>query len=124
MACHLRNMARLLDTSGWQILDLTTPGWKISELSVKKKTAEVVSLGKTIDLEKATVILQLYDNSVFLVGGAGGTKSLPTRDSAGRYHISGELVIADKAGIKDLTSKLVPLIRAIGWIRAARIRTT
>jgi hypothetical protein len=85
--------------------------------SVKQKTAEVVSLGKTIDLEKATVILQLYDNSVFLVGGAGGTKSLPTRDSAGRYHINGELVIVDKVGIKDLTSKLVPLIRALNGAR-------
>jgi hypothetical protein len=116
-ASHLRNLSKLLDTTGWQIFDLTTPGWKISDLSVKQKTAEVIALGKTIDLEKSTVILQLYDNSVFLVGGAGGTKSLPTRDSAGRYHISGELVIADKAGIKDLTSKLVPLIRALSGAR-------
>jgi hypothetical protein len=51
------------------------------------------------------------------VGGAGGTKSLPVRDSAGRYHINGELVVADKAGIKDLTNKLVPLIRALNGAR-------
>jgi hypothetical protein len=116
-ASHLRNMVRLLDTPGWQVFDLTTPGWKITELSVRQKTAEIVSLGKSVDLEKATVILQLYDNSVFMVGGAGGTKSLPTRDSAGRYHICGELLVADKAGIKDLTSKLVPLIRALNGAR-------
>jgi hypothetical protein len=48
-----------------------------------------------------------------MVGGAGGTKSLPVRDERGRYHINGELVVADKAGIKDLTSKLVPLIRSL-----------
>jgi hypothetical protein len=48
-----------------------------------------------------------------MVGEAGGTKSLPVRDERGRYHINGELVVADKAGIKDLTSKLVPLIRAL-----------
>jgi hypothetical protein len=112
-ASHLPNMARLFNTSAWQTFDLTTPGWRISELSVKQKTAEINSLGQTVELDKATVILQLYDNSVFLVGGAGGTKSLPVRDSAGRYHINGELVVADKAGIKDLTSKLVPLIRAL-----------
>jgi hypothetical protein len=116
-ASHLRNMARLLDTSAWQVFDLTTPGWRISELSVKQKVAEIDTLGQTVELEKATVLLQLYDNSVFLVGGAGGTKSLPVRDSAGRYHIDGELVVADKAGIKDLTSKLVPLIRALSGAR-------
>jgi hypothetical protein len=110
-------MARLLDTSAWQVFDLTTPGWRISELSVKQKVAEIDTLGQTVELEKATVLLQLYDNSVFLVGGAGGTKSLPVRDSAGRYHIDGELVVADKAGIKDLTSKLVPLIRALSGAR-------
>jgi hypothetical protein len=43
--------------------------------------------------------------------------SLPVRDSGGRYHINGELVIADKAGIKDLTSKLVPLIQALSGAR-------
>jgi hypothetical protein len=43
-----------------------------------------------------------------MTGKAGGTKSLPAHGSDGKYHIVGELVIADKAGIKDLVSKLVP----------------
>jgi riboflavin biosynthesis pyrimidine reductase len=77
-ASHLRNMARLFGALEWQVYDLTTPKWRISEQNVKKKPAEIVSLGQEIELEKATVVLQLYDNSVFLVGGAGGTKSLPT----------------------------------------------
>jgi hypothetical protein len=112
-ASHLRNLARFLETPELQIFDLTTPGWKISEPNVAAKTAEIASLGDQISLENATIVLQLYDNSVFMVGGAGGTKSLPVRDDCGRYHINGELVVADKAGIKDLTSKLVPLIRAL-----------
>ncbi len=91
-ASHLRNMARLFDTSEWQVYNLTTPGWRISEQNVKKKTAEIVNLGEEMELEKATIVLQLYDNSVFLVGGAGGTKSLPIRDSARHYHINGGAV--------------------------------
>jgi hypothetical protein len=59
------------------------------------------------------VVLQLYDNSVFLVGGAGGTKSLPIREASGHYHINWELLVSDKAGIKELTAMLVPLIRAL-----------
>jgi hypothetical protein len=116
-ASHLRNLARFLETPELQIFDLTTPGWKISESNVTSKTAEIASLGDQISLENATIVLQLYDNSVFMVGGAGGTKSLPVRDDCGRYHINGELVVADKAGIKDLTSKLVPLIRALKGAR-------
>jgi hypothetical protein len=112
-ASHLGNLARFLDTPEWQVYDLTTPGWKITESNVTAKTAEITSLGDQIALENATIILQLYDNSVFLVGGAGGTKSLPVRDDRGRYHINSELVVADKAGVKSLTNKLVPLIRAL-----------
>jgi hypothetical protein len=62
-------------------------------------------------------VLQLYDNSVFLVGSAGSTKSLPTRDSASYYHSNGKLLVEDKASIKDLTSMLVPLIRALSWAK-------
>jgi hypothetical protein len=63
------------------------------------------------------VLLQLYDNSVYLVGGAAGTKSLPKRDSKGVYHVVGALVVADNAGIKDVTNKLVPLVRALESVK-------
>jgi hypothetical protein len=92
---------------------LTTPGWRINEQSVQEKVAELNRLGEQIELEKATILLQLYDNSVYLVGGAGGTKYLPSRSADGIYHVPGELLVADKTGIKDLSNKLVPLIRAL-----------
>jgi hypothetical protein len=112
-ASHLRNMARLFNPADWQVHDLTTPEWRITEHTVKTKTAEIAKLGEQTDLEKATVILQPYDNSVYLVGGTGGTKSLPARGMDGCYNIRGELLVADKAGIKDLSDKLVPLICAL-----------
>jgi hypothetical protein len=76
-ASHLRNVASLISTSDWQVFDLTTPGWRITDHAINKKTDEIIKLGEQIELEKATVILQLYDNSVFLVGGTGGTRHLP-----------------------------------------------
>jgi hypothetical protein len=59
-------------------------------------------------------VLQLYDNHVYMVGGAGGTRNLPTRDTKDIYPVQSELVVAYKAGIKDLTNKLVPLIKVLG----------
>ncbi len=88
-------------------------GWRITDHAVKQKTAEIARLGEQIELERVTVVLQSYDNSVFLVGGAGSTRHLPVHDSNGIYHMDGELVLADKAGVKDLSGKMVPLIRAL-----------
>ncbi len=65
-----------------------------------------------IDLEKAVVILQPFDNSVKVVRGPGGIKQLTARDSAGHYHTDRPLLLADKAGVKDLTVKLRPMIKA------------
>jgi hypothetical protein len=113
-ASHLRNLARFLDTQEWQVHDLTTPGWRISDHAVEQKTQEIVNLSEHIDLEKSTVILQLFDNCVFMAGGAGGTKNLPVRGHDGKFHVIGELVVADKAGIKNLAGKLVPLLKALG----------
>ncbi len=41
-------------------------------------------------LLSAVVVLQLFDNSVYLVGTPGGEKHLPRRDRHGAYHIDGD----------------------------------
>jgi hypothetical protein len=86
-ARHLRNLARFLDTPEWQVYDLTTPGWRISDLAVQQKTAEIVKPSEQIELEKSTIIVQLFDNSVYMAGKAGGTKSLPAHGSDGKYEV-------------------------------------
>jgi hypothetical protein len=44
---------------------------------VQQKTAEIAKLKEQIELEKVTVILQLFDNRVYMMTGAGGTRHLP-----------------------------------------------
>ncbi len=77
----------------------------------------LVELSKSIDLKNATVVLQLFDNSVYMVGGPGGEKRLPEKDRTGTYHVDGSLVVADKPAIKDLVHQLTPLIQALGGAR-------
>jgi hypothetical protein len=55
----------------------------------------------------AWYLIQLYDNSVYQVGGLGDTRHLPVADKYSMYH-----VVANKAGISDLTSQLIPLVKA------------
>jgi hypothetical protein len=113
-ASHLRSIGKFFDQEAWRVYDLTTPGWRITNDAVREKIAQVNDLASEMDLKDAVCVLQLYDNSVYLVGGPGGVRHLPVRDSAGRYHVDGRLLVADKAGIKDLTATLAPLIQELG----------
>ncbi len=113
-ASHLRNTGRLFRQEDWRVIDLTTPGWRISENSVKTKVEELKNMADDIDLKSSVCVLQLYDNSIYLVGGPGGVKHLPARDPTGKYHVDGPLIVADKSGVKDLTAKLMPLLRELG----------
>jgi hypothetical protein len=113
-ASQLRNTGRFFRQEDWRVIDLTTPGWRISENSVKTKVEELKNMAADIDLKSSVCVLQLYDNSIYLVGGPGGVKHLPARDPTGKYHIDGPLIVADKSGVKDLTAKLMPLLRELG----------
>ncbi len=113
-ASHLRNIGKFFDQEAWRVFDLTTPGWRITDDAVREKIAQVKDLATEIDLKEAVCVLQLYDNSVYLVGGSGGVRHLPVRDSAGRYHVDGRLLVADKTCIKDLTATLAPLLQELG----------
>jgi hypothetical protein len=74
----------------------------------------IQELASEVNLDNATVILQPFDNSVYMTGGPGGEKRLPVKDDAGTYHIEGSLVVADKAAVKDLVQQLTPVLKALG----------
>jgi hypothetical protein len=48
------------------------------------------------------------------VGGPGGTRHLPHRDTDGTYHVDGVLHVADKPAVRDLISKLTPRLKTLG----------
>jgi hypothetical protein len=88
-------------------------------LSLGASESISVFLSMSLQLSECTAILQLYDNSVYQVGGPGGVRHLPTCDRQGRYHIEGTLQVADKSAIKEMTAMLTPLIKALGQARKA-----
>jgi hypothetical protein len=114
---HLRRIAEHLDNEKWNLHELCSGGFRISDYSVAELTAKVDTLKKSDLLKDCTAIIQLYDNSVYQVGGPGGTRHLPVSDTRGHYHIDGPLLVADKAGVRDLTSQLTPLIKTLAGVR-------
>jgi hypothetical protein len=105
-------MARFIQQDVWQVFDLTMPGWQISDVAVQEKITEIERISEETDI-KAVVVLQLHNNSVYMVGGPGGVKHLPACDPSGLYHVDGPLVLADMVGVKDLTLKLISLVKAL-----------
>ncbi len=113
-ASHLSKIRKHLNEEQWNIFDHTKPGWRINADTVKELVNEVTVTAASVNWDTTTVILQLFDNSIYMVGGQGGEKTLPKRDHGGTYHIDGQLVVADKAAVKGLMGLLMPLIKFLG----------
>jgi hypothetical protein len=65
--------------------------------------------------KRTVVIYHIYDNSVFFSAQDDGSRSLPVRDAAdGKYHVPGDMIIADHPIIKNLVNNFIPLFRAGG----------
>ncbi len=111
-ASHLSNVVKHVRQEAWRVVDLTTPGFRINGESVAVLAERVSST--EVNWDDAVVVLQLFDNSVYMVGGEGGVKRLPTRDRNGKHHVDGTLTGADKPTVKELASTLAPLLKALG----------
>jgi hypothetical protein len=111
-ASHLARLKNHLSTVNRNIVDLTVPGWHINADTVEE-LAEKISSTK-VNWDTATVILQAFDNSVYMVGTPGGEKKLPDKDNLGKYHIRCNLLVADKPCIKELVNLLLPALKKMG----------
>jgi hypothetical protein len=111
-ASHLSNVVKHVRQDAWRVVDLTTPGFRINSDSVAALTERVSNT--EVNWDDAVVVLQLFDNSVYLVGGEGGIKRLPAKDRSGKYHVDGTLTVADKPTVKELLSILSPLLKLLG----------
>ncbi len=95
-------------------MDLTVPGWRINADSVERLAETISETTANVNWDAATIIVQAFDNSIYIVGSPGGEKKLPERDNLGKYHINGNLLVADKPCIKDLVLLLVPVLKMLG----------
>jgi hypothetical protein len=111
-ASHLSNVVKHVRHEAWRVTDLTIPGFRICEESVAALMNRISSA--EVNWDDAVVVLQLYDNSVYLVGGQGAVKRLPAKDKCGKYHVDGTLTVADKFTVKELTGTLSPLLKMLG----------
>jgi hypothetical protein len=97
---------RHFDSDTWKITNLNRLGWQTTVDTVAEMVDTVSSTASEVEWNTATVILQLFDNSVYMVGSPGGKKKLPSKEGQGTYHIDSSLVVADKLTVKELVNIL------------------
>ncbi len=113
-ASHLSNIVPYLDSDKWEIVNLCRRGFRINDFSIAELTQRVADEMKRWGRDDITVVIQLLDNSLYQVTGTDGTRFFPRADTNGVYHIDGAFHVADKSAVRDLVSKMMPLIKALG----------
>jgi hypothetical protein len=110
---HASRLADCMDDQDIKVVDLTMPGWLITEKSIDKAVTDLVKVLEE-DTELETVIIyHLFDNNVYFSVQPDGTMALPVKRD-GKYHVIGDLGMADRTIIKALFSTASPLLRAGG----------
>jgi hypothetical protein len=106
-------MAAAADTAGMDTKNLSVTGFKITPDSIEN-AAILLQEAATDDEDKRNIIIfQIFDNNSYFDVGSNDCKTLPERDwSDNRYHIPGQLELADLQTVKYLVGQAVPLLCA------------
>ena len=72
---------------------MASPYWRLTEENVLTRAKMLEEAVK--HNPSATIIFQLYNSSVYFASSAPGEQALLRRGSDGKYHVSGELILAD-----------------------------
>ena len=103
-------LAVRLELEERQVFRLTSPGFRVTKDNVSGLVATIASL----DPQPDCLIIQALDNSAFYCLQEDGTLSLPKRSHLdGKYHVEGELRVANEEQTNFLLRSLLPLLRAV-----------
>jgi hypothetical protein len=111
-ASHASRLANALEELGATIVDISVPGWKITESSVDNMKSELSSVLSEEFSGETFIIYQLYDNSMYWSCDEEGIRSLPVKSGDNKYHIPGRVVFVEREKFKELFLLSLSLLRA------------
>jgi hypothetical protein len=104
-ASNLASLRPVFESNGAVVVDLTKPGWMITESNVELQKKELMSLS---NLEDAAIIFDLFGNSAYRFRHVDGSLVLPFRVGGG-YHLLGDIQMVSDSGVGDLLNMVKPL---------------
>ena len=109
---HAHRICAALSAGRERVLSLASPSWRLTAENV---AALVKPLEEAASNNPGAVfVFQLYDSSIYFGSSDSGELSLPKRGEDGRYHVHGELALAEWAALKKIFNISAPLLRAAG----------
>ncbi len=109
---HASRLAGPLTDTYLKVVDISVPGFRISEKSVQLMVEDLTSALADLDDSKTVVLIQPFDNSIFFSCNSHGEKNLTKKGKDGKYHVEGELKLISKEDMKEIFLLLLPLIKA------------
>ena len=109
---HTYRLAAALTQQGESVTCLAGPSWCLTGENI---ASTALNLEEAVRANpSAIVIFQMLDSSIYFSSSEEGEITLPKRAADGRYHVPGELVLADWSALKKIFTTSLPLIRAGG----------
>ncbi len=102
---NLSSLKPVFEGAGATVIDLTKPGWIITESNIASLKNELSALS---DMEDAAVIFDLFGNSAYRFRHVDGSLVLPFR-VGGSYHLLGDIQVVPDSNIGELVNLVKPL---------------
>jgi hypothetical protein len=110
---HAARLAECLDNVGLHVADLSIPGWTVTDANVDSMLALLEKVLAEKSDKNSVIIYQLFDNDSYFGTNTDGSCLKPFKQG-GKYHIQGDLQMADRDQLKVLVGRATPLLRAGG----------
>jgi len=104
---HAGRLATAMGGLGCAVDRVTASGWKVSSDNVAAVIEKLEELSAIPDI----IVLQLLDNSSFFCLGEDGTLSHPQLLGDKKYHVTGQLKVANKDQVKAILKLITPILR-------------
>jgi hypothetical protein len=104
----------VIDRGGLNLLDATTPGFRLCPETVGEMAEDIKDLVDGLNPTNTVISVQVLDNSTYYCGHTFAEMSLPKKLADRRYHVEGELRYVKKQLFRELFALLLTLIKAAG----------
>jgi hypothetical protein len=111
---HSARTIDVIERGGLNLLDATTPGFRLCPETVGKMAEDIKDLVDGLNPTNTVISVQVLDNSTYYCGHTFGEMSLPKKLADRRYHVEGELRYVKKQLFRELFALLLTLIKAAG----------
>jgi len=109
-------VAAKLEKLGHTIIDLTVKGWTVTEENVAAVKTKIQEAKRT-DLSPSIAVFMALDNSVYFGSERIGSRYPPARDTEGKYHVKGKMVMAEKTDLVEMVRQLIPLMNEVATMQ-------